>query len=332
MQNARYQILSLLQKQKQNDYISGEYISEKLKLTRAAVWKHMQALRHEGYEIEALPNRGYRLISIPDLLTPEALDHILNTQLVGKKIYYYTSLDSTNYEAHRLASRKTEEGTVIFAEEQTSGRGRRNRVWHSPPGQGIWMSILFYPTAHLPSAMSSFTAAAATMVTTALRQETSLPVTIKWPNDLMLHNKKIGGILSEIKMEPEAVHYIILGIGINVNQHKNDFPKELKSIATSLHTESGIKFKRQYLCASILKHIDRGYPLFLEKGFYPFKQNWKEYNMTLGNYVTINLGNEYTEGYASDIDDNGSLIVTDTKQVERRFSYGEIEHLRTFQE
>ena len=309
---------------KAETHISGEKLSQELGVSRAAVWKQVEELRRQGYVIDAVPHRGYLLRKTPDLLLPGEIKEKLQTSFCGKKIYYYPSIDSTNRVADVLGAEGEEEGTLVVAEEQTKGRGRRGREWYSPAGPGLWMSLLFYPRALMPKEVAPFTAAAAVAAARSLREETGLPAVIKWPNDLFINGRKAGGLLAEIKGNEEEVHHLVLGVGLNVNHRESDFPEELKDTATSLRREKERVFHRVMLCCSLLQHLEDCYLLFLDKGFHPFRTPWKELSITPGKRVRVERGSEQLEGIARDIDEQGALLLEDKSGKVHRVTGGEI--------
>ena len=212
-------------------YVSGQELCETLGVSRTAVWKVMQKLKAEGYEIEAVSNKGYRLISSPDVLSAEELESIRKTSWAGQKIVYYDVTDSTNVQAKRIAEEGGMHGTLIVADRQESGKGRRGRGWDSPKNTGIFMTMLLRPTVK-PDEASMLTLVAAMAVAKGIRLYTGLPAGVKWPNDIVINGKKVCGILTEMNTEIEYINYVVIGIGINVlNQ---SFPDEIKEEYNSL--------------------------------------------------------------------------------------------------
>lgn len=211
-----------------DEFVSGEAISDKLGLTRAAVWKHVESLRSQGYRIDAVPARGYRLSEIPDRLTALELRPLLNTHDIGQVLHHFELISSTNDHARELAEEGAGHGEVVIADSQTGGRGRRGRPWVSPPGLNAYFSVILRP--ELPPARApELTLLASVAICDALRQA-NVPAAIKWPNDLLVQDRKIAGILTEMASEPERVHWAVIGIGVNVNAAATDFPP---SCATS---------------------------------------------------------------------------------------------------
>jgi len=286
------------------EFISGEDISEKIGVSRAAVWKHIEQLRKDGYEITGEPHVGYRLIGTPDKLIPEELSYKLDTKAIGRKIYSYESTDSTNDVAHRLARSGSPEGTAVFSESQSKGRGRMGRHWVSPKGKGIYFSFILRPDVP-PAEAPKITLMSAVGVAIAIRNITHLGALIKWPNDILVNDRKVVGILTEMSAEVNTVSYIVLGIGINVNTSRSDLPKE----ATSLKSEAGAELSRVDLAREVLRELDRQYRVFNEKGFEKIIDEWKGLSHTLGEEVKITCHGRKIEGTAVDLDMSGTLVV-----------------------
>ncbi|KEI11561.1 biotin--acetyl-CoA-carboxylase ligase [Clostridium novyi B str. ATCC 27606] len=257
------EIISLLKENKDN-FISGEKISEKFGITRAAIWKYMKAIKNEGYKIESVSRKGYKLISSPDLLTFQEINPYLTTNYIGKNIMYFNTIDSTNNKAKELGAKGILEGTVVISEEQTGGRGRLGRQWVSPKFKGIWMSVILRPNIE-PMEASKITQIAAAAVCSVIK-ELGIDVYIKWPNDIVLNNKKICGILTEMSGEINKINYIVLGIGINVNIDEEDLPEYIKDIATSIKIETGLNIQRKELIAKIFNKFEILYDEFINEG------------------------------------------------------------------
>lgn len=228
-------ILNFLRKSP--SYLSGEDISRRFKISRAGIWKYIQELRKDGYEIEAIPHCGYKLSGIPDKLFPEEIQAGLNTRFIGRKIHHYESLSSTMDVAFNLAIDAAPEGTVVVAEGQHCGRGRMGRQWISPKAKGIYFSLILRPKI-LPNEAPKLTLLTAVAVAEAVRKTTGLSALIKWPNDIFIGEKKLGGILTELNAEVDRVKFVIIGVGINVNLKKTQLPFR----ATSVRNELGKSF------------------------------------------------------------------------------------------
>ena len=314
------EILKLL---KETDgYVSGQELCRRFGVSRTAVWKVINQLKEEGYEIEAVRNRGYALKGAGDVLSEAELLSCLKTEWAGGRTVYFDATDSTNVQAKRLAEAHAPHGTLVVSDRQDGGKGRRGRSWASPSGVGIWMSLILRPEI-APSSASMLTLAAALAVREGIREETGLSPLIKWPNDLVLNGKKICGILTEMSTELMEIQYVITGIGINVNQR--EFPSEIWDTATSLSLEAGRCFRRSSLIAAILKAFEKDYAAFLKTG--DLSLLLEEYNACLvnrGKEVCIldPLG-EY-RAVAEGIDESGSLLVTLPDGTRREIISGEV--------
>ncbi|MDU1442994.1 MAG: biotin--[acetyl-CoA-carboxylase] ligase [Clostridium cochlearium] len=314
-------ILKLLKLNK-DTFLSGQCISDKFKVSRTAIWKCINSLKEAGYVIDSVPNKGYKLISTPDILTYEEIEPYLNTINIGRKVLYFKELDSTNNKAKELAF-NSPEGTVIISELQTSGRGRLGRDWYSPSGNGIYMSTILKPDVD-PVNASKITQIAAAALCKSFN-EFGIKSYIKWPNDIIVNNKKVCGILTEMDAELNQINYIILGIGINVNMEKGSFPKEINNIASSLKIESGLHVNRQKLISSILNNFEILYNEYLyKKNISSSIKICKENSIILGREIKIIKGNETLQGTAIDIDDEGVLIVKDKNGNLNKIISGEV--------
>jgi BirA family biotin operon repressor/biotin-[acetyl-CoA-carboxylase] ligase len=314
-------ILELLKKRP--DYISGEDISHQLKMSRQALWKHIQELRVRGYAIVAVPHLGYKILSSPDRLFAGEITSRLNTKFVGKKIHYFDSLTSTMDIAMALGLQGEPEGALVLAEAQTKGRGRLGRAWISPKYKGIYLSLILRPKI-LPNESPLLTLIAAVSVCEAIKEVAGLEAKIKWPNDILLHHKKLGGILTELSAEMDATRFVVIGIGINVNNDK----KALVDSATSLREQRKENTSRVELLQEILRRIEHNYMAFQEKGSRQIIEKWREYNITLGRRVRVACQKEHIEGEAIDIDTDGGLLLRrDSGFVEKVFA-GDVSHCR----
>ncbi|OUN45834.1 biotin--[acetyl-CoA-carboxylase] ligase [Anaerotignum lactatifermentans] len=315
-----YRILELLRRQE--GFLSGEDIGRELSITRAAVWKGIKKLREEGYEIEAVTNRGYRLTNPETMYNKRELEQGLKTKTMGQTIYFYEETDTTNNRARELALEGAPEGTLVVAEKQTAGRGRRGKVWESPLGTGIWMSLVLRPQI-MPAEASVLTLLCGLATAEAIEAETGLSAGIKWPNDILINGKKAVGILTEMDCEMSEVHFVIPGIGINVNTAS--FPPEIAEIATSLYLECGKTVSRRRLVHRVLERLEEHYETFLRTGsFAAMLEDYRKHCITLGKEVHV-LGREPFFAEALDITPEGELLVrrADNGKEEAVFS-GEV--------
>ena len=293
------------------EHISGEELSRKLKVSRTSVWKHIKALRGEGYIIESRPKLGYCLKGAPDLLLPREVRRGLKTRIFGKqKIVYHEKVKSTNDIAKALASQGALEGSIILAEQQTRGRGRKGRWWDSPERMGIYFSIILRPEI-IPREAPRMTVVFGVAVARAIMKATSLNPRIKWPNDLLIKGKKMGGILTEMSAEMDGIDYIVAGFGLNVNNPSFLFPESIKDIATSLKEELGRPVNRVRLLRHLLGEMEYYYQRFVNGKFSLILNEWRELTDTLGGWVSADTPGGRVEGEAMDIDPEGALMIKD---------------------
>ena len=274
----------------EKEFISGEELSKKLGISRTAIWKHIRILRSQGYNIESVNKKGYRLVDEPtDLLNPQNIYRNLKTKFIGKNVLHFETIDSTNDYAKKIGN-ELRDGSVIISEEQTKGKGRLGRVWESKAGEGIWMSIILKPNI-IPNKAPFITLIAGASIVKALNI-LGVDAKIKWPNDITINNKKLSGILTELSAEIERVNYIVVGIGMNVKD--TDFEEELKDKATSLYKEnynvSRIDIVKEILCQFEKLYLDyiekddkkevlgicRQYSAIINKEIYVIKNDQKE--------------------------------------------------------
>lgn len=325
------EILRLLRQAEPGSYVSGQELCERLGVSRTAVWKSMKQLKEMGYEIEAVQNRGYRLIFVPDILSKSEIESCLSTKWLGHPIRYYHEIDSTNTEAKRIAeeTRGTKgHGTVFVADMQTFGRGRRGRNWNSPHGTGIFFTILLKPDID-PANAAMLTLVKALATAAGIREITGLDAKIKWPNDIVVNGKKVVGILTEMSAQVDYVNHIVVGTGINV--HQTEFPPEIAETATSLDLElkgSGNKnpppISRAGLLGNVLKQFEHYYEIYLNTQ--DLSALFEEYNSLLvncGRRVRVLDPVEEFEGMALGIDSRGELLVERERGVEK-VSSGEV--------
>ena len=311
----RSQILNLL-KQAGDNFLSGEYLAETLNVSRTAIWKHVKALRDSGYDIESVPRNGYRLLHSPDLLSAEEVKNSLSTKILGSDIKYFTTTDSTNNQAKKLALDGAVDGTIVISEEQNGGRGRLSRSFFCPKYKGIWFSVILRPD-FLPQEAPKCTLLAAVAVTKAIYDVTGVKVGIKWPNDILYNGKKLVGILTEMSAEMERINYIVLGIGIDVNISVEETPEDIRDIMTSLSQITGKKVSRLELLNKLLYHLEQLYIMAQKQSFAPILDEWRKYSITLNQEIKVISGNDVTYGEAVDIDDDGALLVKINGQIKR---------------
>ena len=251
--------------------VPGPKIAAEIGVTRSTVWVWIQKLRSLGVKIKGYPSSGYQLQKLPDILAPSLIRHELGDNEIGRKIIHYFRVDSTNGVALKLVGEGAPHGTVVVAEEQTAGRGRFGRTWYSEKSSGIYVSVILRP-ALPPSTAPILTLMAAVAAHQAISTSTGLPVDIRWPNDLLVDGKKVGGILTEMNAEVDRLHAVVLGIGINVNH--SEMPAELKTVATSLKIEGGRPYSRAHILVALLKELERKYHLLLDEGGVAIARRW----------------------------------------------------------
>lgn len=317
----RKKILELL-KGANGNFVSGAEIGKNFSVSRTAIWKHINTLRNIGYKISGSEKLGYKLEDFPDLLAPEIIQHNLQTKIIGagKNFLYFDSVGSTNNIAKNLAVEGAEDGTVIVAEEQTGGKGRLDRNFFSPKGKSILFSVILRPKC-LPKDAPKFTLMAAVAVALAM-EKFNLRAEIKWPNDIMHGKKKLVGILTEMNAAIEQVNFIVVGIGINVNFSRADFPAEIEKIASSLSEVAGKKILRREFFKTLLEEFDKLYLEVRAAGFEKIFDLWRKFNVTLDKEVKI-ISAESGEsffGRAIDIDPDGALIVATSKGLQKVYA------------
>jgi len=298
--------------------VSGAELSRRLGISRAAIWARIEELRSLGYEIEASPHQGYRLVSVPDVLhADDLLSRVTAGKIVGRDIRVFEQTASTNDVVEKLARDGVAEGVVVLAESQSKGRGRLGRQWLSPARKGLWLSVLLRPKLR-PQAATQLTVAAATALSRAIRRQTDLVPQIKWPNDILLKGRKAAGVLTEMSAELDQIRYLILGIGVNVNLAAGDFPPELRKQATSLKIEKSRSVRRADLAAAILLELDADYARIRQGRFAELAEEWAEQCVTLGKAVSIQVGTRLVRGRAESLDDDGALLLrTEHGRLER---------------
>lgn len=302
-------------------YVSGQELCNKFGVSRTAVWKAINQLKENGYEIEAVQNKGYHLLSAPDVMDQTELESIHATEWAGCEIYYFDSIDSTNTKAKELAEEGHPSGTLVVADRQTAGKGRRGRSWESPSGIGIFMTLMLKPEIN-PNHASMLTLVAAMATTRAIRRVIGVPAMIKWPNDIVMNGKKVCGILTEMSAQFDYINHIVIGIGINV--HNEDFPEEIAQTASSIYLESGQHIHRASLIEAFLEEFEDVYAEYLKTEDMEGLQ--KEYDSMLvnrGRQVRVLDPKEPFEGKAMGITKKGELIV-DTWESRKLVSSGEV--------
>ena len=304
-------------------YITAPELSRQLGVSHSTLSRHLDELRSLGFDIQHQPSLGYRLTASPDILFAEDIQHRLGGAVIGRQVLVYEQTASTNDLAEKLALGGAAGGVVVFAESQTRGRGRMGRSWASPRGKGLWFSVLLRPKLPM-SAAGRLTSAASVAIARAIREQTGLEAEIKWPNDIFINGRKCAGILAELRSELDAIKFVILGIGLDVNCDAGDFPPETRGIATSLKMELAKQERASILrgdfAVALLRELDRACGLAGDDGgFDEIRREWGRRSSTLGKRVALQIGPHRLEGFAQALDEDGALMV--------RCDHGRIEHV-----
>ncbi len=314
------EILRLLRESE--GFVSGQFLCEHFGVSRTAVWKAVEQLKKSGYEIEAVRKKGYRLTTINQCYGKAEIESRIETKSFGRQVVFFSEIDSTNQKAKLLGEEKKPEGTLVVADRQTLGKGRRGRHWESPSGQNIYMSLLLYP--EVPTATApQLTLVMAMAVATALQESYQLEVGIKWPNDLVVNGKKICGILTEMSVEAEFINHVVIGVGINVDQE--EFPAEIAEKATSLKVETGISVARSALIAAIMKNFESYYEEFMEQGnLGKLKADYNGLLLNKDKEVRISTPKEDYTATGLGITDTGELLVRLADGSQQEIYAGEV--------
>lgn len=303
-------------------YISGQELCNRFGVSRTAVWKAINQLKEAGYEIEAQQNKGYRLMAAPDLMTEAEIKSLMHTEWVAKEVLYFDTIDSTNTKARELAEKGYPSGTLVVADKQESGKGRRGRSWVSPSGTGIFMTLMIKPDIN-PNNASMLTLVAALAVAKAITSVTGEEAMIKWPNDIVVNSKKVCGILTEMNAQFDYINHIVVGIGINV--HNESFPEEISQMASSLMIEAGgRRFHRAQIIAETMAYFEQYYDTFLKtQDLSALVREYDELLVNRNKSVRVLDPKEPFDGKAMGITSKGELIV-DTWESRKLVSSGEV--------
>lgn len=321
MSSTRNKLIRILFENK-DAYISGQFLSDELGVSRNTIWKHMNQFKKDGYEIESKVNSGYRIVSSPNKLSENTLKWGLETNWLGKTIIHRDSLTSTQIIAQKLALDGAENGTIVIADEQTAGKGRVNKQFHSLKNKGIYMSLILKPDI-LPYMAPQLTLLTATVLASVL-DSTGIKPQIKWPNDVLIDGKKISGILTEMQAEQDKILYVVIGIGINLNLESSDLPDEIKERVTSLKMETGKTWDVVTFTQQFLKTFEEKYDQYIKEGFKNVKVDWENYGFKLNEKLYIKSGKQTFEAIFTGIAEDGALLATrENGEIEKVYS-GEI--------
>ncbi|TDQ41503.1 biotin--[acetyl-CoA-carboxylase] ligase [Aureibacillus halotolerans] len=302
-------------------FLSGEEAAKELECSRAAIWKHVKELQSEGFAIEAVNRKGYRLVSVPEAMTENSLLAGMETTVFGQFVHLYEALPSTQTRLLELVQQGAPEGTIVLTNEQTSGRGRLQRAWHGGKNKNIAMSVLVKPNLPLHIA-PQLTLLMAVAVADALEAVTDVSCQIKWPNDVHMSTKKVAGILTETISEPDRVIAAIIGIGINVNEPEDAFPEDIRNKATSLVSQTGKEFSRMAVVQHICSSFERLYSAYRVEGFDPIRLLWEARAETIGKRVSV----QGVDGVVTGLSTNGSLKVKAENGIEHQVYTTDIGH------
>ena len=297
----------ILERLRNGEPVSGEELGRAIGISRTAVWKHINELKCEGYVIDSVPSKGYCFVSAPDALLPDEIKAGLKTRIMGREVAYHKETTSTQEIAKALASQGVAEGTIVVAETQSGGRGRVGRQWSSPQG-GVYFSMILRPDMK-PSEALRLPLVAGVAVAQAIKRNTKLAPKLKWPNDIMLQDRKVGGILTEMSAEIDRLDWVIIGIGLNVNTSHESYPEEVQGVATSLMELGGKIIPRVKLLQDILFEFESLYDDLVKSGFEPIRARWKALSNTICANVVVSMPTEKVTGIAVDIDLDGALIL-----------------------
>jgi BirA family biotin operon repressor/biotin-[acetyl-CoA-carboxylase] ligase len=317
-------IVTLL-KSHRAEYLSGQDISEPLKLSRAAVWKHIKKLQFLGYKIDSRPKLGYRLTNITQLPLPWEISDGLETNLFGKRIYYFDTINSTQNFATELASKPYENGSVVIAGKQTQGRGRLSRKWISPSG-GIWMSIILRPEVEI-SMSTIFPMLSSLALAITIEKVLKIKPKLKWPNDLTINDKKVAGILVDASIESGKIEHLIIGVGINFKINVNEVEKTLKNtgnyygVATLVSKDN--KTNPSQIVQAFLWELEKLYDLLLKGNSEYIIKQWTKRSSTIGKTISVTSSSGPVHGIATRIDNDGALVIS-IKGKNKRVLVGDI--------
>lgn len=309
-------IVTLLKSQ-QPEFLSGEKLSKTLDLSRAAVWKNIKKLQSMGYKIESKPKVGYRLHPNTSLLLPWEISDGLQTDIIGRKIYYFDIIDSTQNYALELSHKPHENGSVIIAKRQTSGRGRLNRKWVSPSG-GIWLSILLRPNFE-PSYASLFPMVTSLALAVAIEKTLKIKTELKWPNDLTINGKKVAGILIDASIESNKIDYLVIGVGINFKIKPSTISKLINNqnygVATLVKEDQ--KGNPVELVQQFLFELEQGYNMIVSNTIVEIRKEWIKRSSTIGKNVIVTTTSGVLKGKAVGIDETGALLLSNRGKTQR---------------
>lgn len=316
------QVLQVL-KENMGRYVSGISLASGLQLSRTSIWKHIRNLKSLGYQLESHPKEGYKLVAVPDLLIAEEIVPSLTTSWLGHSYYHYAQIGSTNDQALQLAAQGAAHGTVVVAEEQTQGRGRLQRLWVSPAGCGIYLSMIFRTPLPIPEAPQPGMVVGLTLVK-VLQEKFGLKASIKWPNDVLVNGKKLAGILADMQSDQDTTRFLVVGIGINANYRERDFAEPFRYPATALALELGAPVSRRQVLLDFLHRFETEYDRYLKYGFDVMLPEYEQVSAILGKQLKIQSGKEELSGKALGFTREGALRLRESDGQERVIWVGDV--------
>ena len=316
------QVLHAL-KENMGRYVSGISLASRLQLSRTSIWKHIRSLKTLGYHLESHPREGYKLVAVPDLLIAEEIVPYLTTSWLGRSYYHYAQIGSTNDQALHLAAQGAAHGTVVVAEEQTQGRGRLQRLWVSPAGCGIYLSMILTTPLPVQEAPQPGMVVSLTLVK-VLQEKYGLEAAIKWPNDVLIKGKKLAGILADMQSDQDTTRFMVIGIGINANYRERDFAEPFRYPATALALELGAPVSRQKVLLAFLHRFETEYDHFLKYGFGAMLPEYEQASTILGRQLKIQSGKEELSGTALGFTRQGALRLQESDGHERVIWVGDV--------
>jgi BirA family biotin operon repressor/biotin-[acetyl-CoA-carboxylase] ligase len=305
------------------EFVSGQSLATELGISRPAIWRHMAALKGQGYQLESVTGQGYRLLHRPDVLSKEEIACRLETESFGRALRLLDEVGSTNDEAKAWAMGGCPEGAAVVADMQTGGRGRRGRTWASPAGKGIYVSVVLRPKV-APATLGQLSLLMALATARAIRESTSLAVRTKWPNDVWVGGRKVAGILLEADADLEEVRSAVVGIGINVSLSAEDLPAQVRRTATSLNQAAGRAIPRAPLVCAVLRQMETIYRQFASGRVESLLDEYRALDACLGRPVTVEVGRQSLQGTAERIGDGGELILRMANGGTRAFVAGDV--------
>ena len=305
------------------EYVSGEELARRFKVSRTTIWKRLEKLRRLGYRVKSVPRRGHRLVSPPDPLLPRLVSPRLKGARLGARVVYHPVVTSTMDVAAELLAKGAGEGTLVLTEKQLKGRGRQGREWSSPMGGGLWMSLVLEPRIS-PLLAGRLTLMAACAMAEAAEELCGLEVGVKWPNDVYLDGRKLAGVLTEMSGELDSVHYLVLGLGVNVNTSAGGFPSPLRRTATSLLAATGKSYDRRELLAAFMRRLARYYGYLKRGNLSAMLKGWRAREISLGKRVTLSRPGQQLKGTAVDLAEDGALVIKRRDGIEERVYCGDV--------